>query len=227
MNNPEFAPGRLHKAFETWVAHGITQIYQCFDKTSHQPKTFSKLQEEFDLPKTHKFHYDQMTSYWKQTHLQPTQLFTPTFIDRLIDLKYFSISQIYPMLQMQFLKPLEATPVANWLKDIPEIESVDNLLKGHQHIMGCLTSENAKETQLKILHRAYSTYLRDPSATPEQKPSNKCPKCGTPRPTLFHLIWQCQYIQVFWKDVNVFTIPNGLQNWTLSYTHCYTYLDYK
>lgn len=174
------------------------------------------MQKEYDLPGSHALHYEQVTSYWKQTRLQPNQIFKPSFVERLVTSQCYSISRSYPLIQAHALKPLQYTPVAHWIKDIPELESTDNLLTGHMTILRHVMSENWKETQIKLFHRAYSTYFKDPISNTQSSTANTCPKCAFPRPTLTCLLWKCSHIQIFWTLVNNYV--SRLTKWKIPLT---------
>lgn len=176
-------------------------MYQCFHRTSLKQKSFLEIQREYALPDSHAFYYEQASAYWKQTRLQPCQLFKTSFLERITS-QYYSISRLYPQLQTNILKPVSSTPVSHWIKDIPEIDSMGLLITGHLTILRHVPSENWKETQIKISHRAYSTDFKDPDSGNHPFPTNACPKCKQPWPTLTHLLWQCTHIQRFRILVN-------------------------
>lgn len=79
-------------------------------------------------------------------------------------------------------------------------------MAGHVRITNLTVSEAWKETQLKILHRAYSVFFRpigDQSGSPQGRSDAPiCPKCQASKPTLAHSLWICPKVANFWAQVH-------------------------
>lgn len=188
-NNPSFPPAQLHRSFMLWESRGLTKVKQLIHTSSWKPKSFNELQLEYQLPDSHYIHFHQIMSYWKQCKLPPHQIFASSFLDQVASSRRYAISHLYPKLQMLFLKSIDSSLVAQWLKDFPEIQSVEELLTGYAAIARTTPSEVWRETQFKILHRAYSTYLHPATNSTTTFVSEErviCPKCYRQSPLLAH-----------------------------------------
>lgn len=99
----------------------------------------------------------------------------------------------------------------------------DLILEGYLKLQKLTIAEHWKETQYKLMHRAYSTQLykmenqeqiKSPEKAKKHKKNTtkdstkervvqpegktaKCPKCNHENPTLKHFMWTCQAIQTF------------------------------
>lgn len=126
---------------------------------------------------------------------------------------------------------MKENTTANWKKDFPTEDLTELVLEGYLKIQKLTIAENWKETQFKLMHRAYSTQLYErndqegpnPSkninggtqmASKENEPipqnskgpsqsrkGAECPKCKLKQPTLVHLLWECPPIQAYWCDI--------------------------
>lgn len=114
------------------------------------------------------------------------------------------LSRLYPRLQLQFLPSLAASSVFNWKKDFPEINSTDDLVLGYSAITRTTSSEIWHETQFLILHRAYSTFFREPDTQSTSDRVSRCPKCNGLRPSLAHMLWHCLQVSFFWDQIALF-----------------------
>lgn len=55
--------------------------------------------------------------------------------------------------------------MANWGKDFPDPEIVDKILQGYKSILRLVPNEQWRETQLKIIHRAYIPFISEAANT--------------------------------------------------------------
>lgn len=67
-----------------------------------------------------------------------------------------------------------------------------------------ILSENWRETQCQIMHRAYLAFFRPPDSLSNTKVISRCPKCRSLKPTLAHCLWTCPQIQAFWKQIHAY-----------------------
>lgn len=102
-------------------------------------------------------------------------------MDKLIAQKTYAIKDFYPSLSKIFYKPAGNKPGEGWEKEFPGEETDPNFLKGYCKISRLAINEAWRETQFKILHRAYIPFLH----IPDQPEKKKCPKCLMARPTCY------------------------------------------
>lgn len=78
---------------------------------------------------------------------------------------------------------------------------MDKIVQGNNTIRRLICNEQRRETQLKLIHRAYVPFFRSSVPKPGEKPLSKCSKYQMEKPTLSHCLWDCPPIQSFWKDI--------------------------
>lgn len=96
--------------------------------------------------------------------------------------------------------------LTRWNDDYPTPDMIERFLAGYKDTCRLTTSELWRETQYKILHRAYTPYFYKGSKLKleEEKYISRCPKCSTPKPTLKHCSWECSKIQAYWDKITYF-----------------------
>lgn len=139
--------------------------------------------------------------------------FQSSFLDHLILDKSISASNNYHPLLSLFVKPLEYTSMKSWNKDLPIPDLTSLFIQGYNKTIQLITSEEWRETQCKLMHRAYLPYvtLQDFSA------SKSCPFCKAPRPTLYHRLWSWPRISVYWDQI--LTFVQGVTNKKIHSSH--------
>lgn len=163
-----------------------------------KPKTFQELRVDFQLPDKH------LLFTTRSQHIgsrYPNLFFQGTLLDKIRLRHKNTISNIYPHVQTVFLQqPMENT-TAPREKDFQKHDLNDLMIEGNNAIRRLIKAENKREAHLKFMHWAYSTFF--PQNTKAQKTSfkNKCPKCGTNKPTLKHCWWECKPIQRYWTEI--------------------------
>lgn len=123
-----------------------------------------------------------------------------SFIDTLVADNRHSISAIYTPLNAKFSKPLQNTSMASWIKDLPGHLDVWDIVRGYSLTRAITQCESLRETQFKIIHRAY--YPFSTARSPDIGPAS--PWCLINKPTLLHRLWTCPPIVVFWTAVTRF-----------------------
>lgn len=179
------------------MSQGLRLFKHLFQQSSWKPKTFTKLQSEFHLPYSHYIHFYKITLYWKKCQIRPQQI-----LERAALSKCYSISHIYPRLQMLHLKSIECFSISHWIRDFAEIASTEELLTGFSAIVRTTSSEIWKETNFKNLHRAYSTIYRSIDTPSDSKTALRGPICQCQKPSLAHAFWQCPQVSIYWDQIN-------------------------
>lgn len=88
-----------------------------------------------------------------------TNSFNKSFLDPIQNNNKVRISPINPHIQRLFLPKLEDTTTANWKNDLPTEHLTDLMLEEYLKLQKLTVAKNWKETQFKLMHRAYSMQL--------------------------------------------------------------------
>lgn len=127
----------------------------------------------------------------------------------MIDMKQYSIAKLYPQLQMYTTPTLEQSFMARWNIELPIEEVASHLLARYRDTCKII-SEIWRESQFKIIHKAYLPYFHTgKDLKPDKnKLTSICPKCSSPKPTLKHTLWDCPKIQ----QIGIRSLPT-LRRW--------------
>lgn len=197
QGNPMFLPSTLHEAFNQWKTRGLTNITSIYQDKPGKFKPFQTLVREFSLPPTHIFFYHQLIDYLRSCCGYESDPFQTSFIDNILKSKDYSISNIYSHLIQHQTRKYCLKPFQKWAHLLGDNYLPEKILEGYRHIRKFTTSETWRETQFKIIHRAYFPFCfnkTDPSQA-------QCPWCSTPRPTLLHRLWDCITVATYWNAV--------------------------
>lgn len=195
--------GKDYRPFKVWQEKSLTHFKDLFERYAPwKPKPFSTLPREYSLPHTHFLYFSQVTSYWKSLPNQPQQFLRKTMLDKLLDEKQYSIAELYPQLQMIAIPTLELSSMARWNDDLPIKDVTRPLLAGYKDTCKLITSKLWRESQFKILHRAYLSYFH---IGKELNPGKTqftlvCPKCSLLKPTIKHNFWDCPKL-LGWSNI--------------------------
>ncbi len=162
--------------------------------------TFQQLVTKYNLPKKHFFKYLQIRSYIysrikaysKPQHSTLEQITLNHMKDRGM------VSLFYKTL-LAGLKEGSQSYLSAWKRDL----QVDITVEEWEH--ACLSSQTqSNNTRCRILQykwmmRTYITPVKLHRINPNI-PDN-CTKCKDEIGTLFHCMWECRELQMFWKEV--------------------------
>lgn len=197
QGNPMFIPSTLHNAYTQWQSRGLTKIISMYQDKPCSFKPYQSLMREFSLPTTHGFYYHQLTDFLRTCCAPDSDPFKPSFIDNIIQSKEYSISTIYSHLIQHQSRKYRLTPFQKWSHLLGDEDLPDKILDGYRLIRKLTISETWRETQFKIIHRAYFPFRFN-----KEDPSQAlCPWCSLPRPTLLHRLWECPVVTNYWNDV--------------------------
>lgn len=197
QGNPSFPPGLEYKPFTIWQQKGLTHFSTLCDLETGRPHNFSVIAETFSLPTSHTLHYAQCVSFIKDSCREESKRFQTSITDLLLHSDSYKISDIYKPFLIRTTPPLASSSVANWGKDFPDSDIVEKVLQGYQKTLQLTPNEVWRETQLKIMHRAYIPFISDKTV---QGAAN-CPMCRQPKPSLSHRFWSCPFISTFWDQI--------------------------
>lgn len=197
FQDSSFPQSTTQSMFKIWKDRGTTTYAQLYDLERHRIKTFKEMVDSAGITRTHYPIYLQIKSHMQTKTTDLSKAFTPTDLDNMVTRKQYAIKDIYPTMFKIFYKQKGNRPGEGWEKDFPGEETAMNILRGYRKITHLTINENWKETQLKILHRAYIPFVK----VPGQPEKENCPKCYHHRPTLIHKLWTCPAVSKFWDQV--------------------------
>lgn len=197
QGNPMFLPSTMHKAFDQWGSNGLTKVVSIYQGTSGRFKPFRSLASEFSLPSKHIFFYFQLIDYLKACYGPKSDPFQKSFIDTVLLQNDYSITNLYSYLIQHQSAKYHLKPFHKWSGILGDEELSEKILEGYRQVRKLTISETWRETQFKIIHRAYYPFY----FTKDNPSQMKCPWCSEPRPTLLHRLWDCTAITTFWNAV--------------------------
>lgn len=186
---------------DLWAAKGIYYLHHLF--TNGTFKTFEALKMEFQIPNQMFYCYLQIRHAIQTQFSGGLPQPTPNPIIAIVkdtDSKKL-ISCFYNMLSAPTSAKLAYALKPRWEREVGRMEDEE----WEEALETCkLVSPKLSDrlSQIYILHRAYLTPLR--VARYKRSQSITCPMCGTETGTFFHLIWSCQKIQDYWKQIVAF-----------------------
>lgn len=195
--DPNFPQSREYAMFDLWRRKGILKYTQFFNMNRGKLKTFQELAQEYDIPESHFLAYLKVTTHMKQIIKDMKQAFKCSVVDGCVSKGAYPTRDIYPSLNKLFHNRKLSQPGNKWQKDVQGADIQDKLLTGYHKITKLAINKTSKETQYKILHRAYIPFLN----LPHQPEASPCPKFRTRKPTLLHMLWSCPMIDTFWDQV--------------------------
>lgn len=200
-----FPQGNETKHLTEWRELGFKLLYQLFTPHTFQLKPFRDLLTEFNLRNCHILAYHQVMQFRKQYGLEPNLLFKQTFLDSLARTSCYSITDLYPNMQVLNGNPLKDSNVARWKMDFPASALVQRIVEGNNKIRHIVTSELQREMQFKIMHRAYVPYFVPYQRVQTDSLTSICPKCKDRKPTLAHCLWYCPKIVTMCESLGTYT----------------------
>lgn len=200
FGNPLFTPSLQYEPFSKWKDKGLVLVWSFFQDVTGNFKSFSQLSNEFLIPQKHFYSYTQYVDFLSKICPKKSIRLQSSFIDTLVANNKHSISDIYTPLIAKFSVPLQNTSMSSWTKDLPDLLTVEDIVRGYKITRAIIQCESWRETQFKIMHRAY--YPFSTTGSPDIGPA--CPWCLSNKPTLLHRFWTCTPIVTFWSSVTHF-----------------------
>lgn len=156
-------------------------------------KTFEEVTSEFGIPKSHFLLYLQTSSHlWSKTW-DLVKAFWRSSVDMLISQGTYAMKDIYPCPGNIFIASKPVKPGAFWTKEFPDLDLPKKILMGHLKLMKHVMNEAWRETQYKILHKAYIPFL----IILDKPDTVLCTKRDAPKPSLFHKLYECPAVSLF------------------------------
>lgn len=199
--NSKFIPGRCDAGFKTWAEKGISKIGDLY--VNNILMTFEDIVNKYDVPRKHFYKYLQLRSFIHKS--QSNALGTPplSVLEKEITKDCFGkglISLLYGLVNSGSQESAD-TKLQAWRMDVNEDIETSDWKEACKETQTQTMSARLKLLQYKWLMRTYVTPVilhKWNSNIPDL-----CQKCNNAKGTFFHCIWECSYIQQFWKDVKV------------------------
>ena len=198
--NDDFTPGRSDGGFKFWATKGVKCIGNLYK--NGKLLTFEQIYEEHDIPKKHFFKYLQLRHFLSTKNKDLMSEPPLTNLENLIIITYLAnkglVSLFYATL-MSNEKESSKDRLEAWKADIGE----DILEEDWE--MACLKAQqNTINTKLKLLQykwlmQTYITPVKLNKICPDIP--DTCCKCLEEKGTLFHCVWECSKVQLFWQSV--------------------------
>lgn len=196
--NNAFKPARADMGFKMWmnrVVHKIGDLY-----SDGVLMSFEQVSNKYNLPKKHFFKYLQVRSFITSL-LKTTTEPSLTTIENIAVNHYISrglLSKFYNIL-LAASRESSLSYLQAWKADMETDISVEDwnnscLLAQKQTI-----NTRFRLLQYKWIFRTYITPVKLHHFNPNIP--DDCIKCAKEKGTLYHCMWQCEKINIFWKEI--------------------------
>lgn len=200
--NDSFVPGRSDAGFKMWADKGILKVEDLFNPEDRSLMSFEHLSNKYGIPRKHFFKYLQIRSFiTKSRHslIQPTlspleELLSKNCLGKSI------ITSFYDLFIRGSSESSEKRFIA-WREDLQEDISMEEWRVACAEGQKRTANTRLKLLQYNWLMRTYITPVKlnkFNSNIPDD-----CIKCEQSRGTLWHCMWQCEKIQMFWEEVRL------------------------
>uniref|UniRef100_A0A8C5PFS8 Reverse transcriptase domain-containing protein n=1 Tax=Leptobrachium leishanense TaxID=445787 RepID=A0A8C5PFS8_9ANUR len=201
LRNPNFQNGSPVPAFWALARKGLFQIGQVLRLPSHTLLSYEALSDIIAPTYLHPMYYLQLSTFVSQ---QLRELGPRDFLNPLD-----SIMKVGPSTATfrQTLRPhhdwtTATTGIASWyLHSLPQ-QSPYSLIAATSRSRKQIPSAQYGEMFYKLLHGAYVAPARLALYNPLS--SGRCLKCSQDRVDLFHCLWSCPRIKLFWNTIRRF-----------------------
>lgn len=195
--NDSFKPGRNDMGFIHWMDNGLIKIGDLYNGGTLM--SFQQLVDKYKLQRKHFFKYLQISFIHSQikTNMEPS----------LSTIEQYTVNNVYGTGQLsRFYNMLLAGSKENshsylsaWKSDLQMDISVEEWEKTCLLARTQTINTRCKMLQYKWLFRTYITPVRLHHFNANIP--DTCIKCNEEVGTLFHCMWACRKIQIFWREV--------------------------
>ena len=199
--NRQFVPGRADGGFKLWTDKGVRQLRDVFGGPKGHMLSFEDLVIKYDIPRSHFFKYLQLRSFISDN--QDHSLLEPpmSVLEKAVVNNPFGkgiISNFYNML-MSFSKESSTSKLEAWKLDLQEDLTVEQWSTACSEAQSQTGNTRLKLLQYNWLMRVYITPVKLNKFNNDIP--DLCNRCEKDRGTLFHCLWSCPKLQVFWREV--------------------------
>lgn len=198
--NEYFIPGKADGGFRVWAKNGLQKIGDVYKQNILM--SFEELINKFNIPRNHFFKYLQLRNFIKKEQNQSLSIPALSTLEKLIDdikcQERGQISKMYIFL-VDKCSETSALRMEAWREDLCEDISWEEWQEACTKAQSKTTNTRLKLLQYNWLMRTYVTpekLNKYNNAIPDT-----CTKCNREKGTLYHCIWQCTEIQLFWQEV--------------------------
>uniref|UniRef100_A0A3P9J7K4 Reverse transcriptase domain-containing protein n=1 Tax=Oryzias latipes TaxID=8090 RepID=A0A3P9J7K4_ORYLA len=199
--NQYFIPGRADIIFQDWSSRGLKSIQDLYLPNSESLMSFDELTCKYNIDRKCFFKFLQLRSFIRER--QGNQLTKPkkTSLERMLSKNSRNkgaISEFYDLL-LSNSKENSDFKFKAWNEDLKTTLSKEDWELACSKVHKQIISTRFRVLQYKWLMRTYITPAqlnRYNSNIPDI-----CCKCAVAKGTLFHCMWQCPEIRLFWEEV--------------------------
>ena len=196
--NDNFKPGRSDMGFKQWMNRGLGMIKDLYSEGTLM--SFQQLIDRYDLPRKHHFKYLQIRSF---IYSQTKSLAEPS----LSTIESLTIKHLYDRGQLSMFyevlldgsKENSDSYLSAWKNDLQLDISAEEWEGACESAQTQTISTRCKLLQYKWLLRTYITPVKLHRFNPNIP--DDCFKCGEEIGTMFHCMWGCKELQIYWKEV--------------------------
>lgn len=200
--NQGFIPGRADTVFKQWALKGLKMIKDLYKPNKDILMSFEELTDQYNISKKYFFKFLQLRNFirTKQNHINKPQ---KTVLEKIISKNSLSkgaISEVYNLLLSASTDNTDSKLRA-WTDDL-----TTNISKEDWEIACAKAQKQLINTRFRLLQ--YKWLMRT-YVTPEllhkynHNIPDICTKCINDKGTLFHCMWQCPQVELFWEEVKI------------------------
>uniref|UniRef100_A0A8C5LTV4 Reverse transcriptase domain-containing protein n=1 Tax=Leptobrachium leishanense TaxID=445787 RepID=A0A8C5LTV4_9ANUR len=200
LRNPAFQSGSAAAAFQVLATKDITQIGHLVSGPAHSLVSYRDLCVLVAPASLHPVYYMQLSAFvsTQLNSLHPQDFSNP--LDAQTSLNP-STAALRALLRPQFDWSVATSGLAAWCVQLPK-QSPFTLISATNRLRKQIPSAQYDEMFLKLLHKAYIAPDRLVHLTPLS--SGHCLKCRHANADLFHCLWACPLIAIFWNSIRRF-----------------------
>lgn len=198
--NQCFTPGRADIVFRQWASKGLKTMQDLYKPKSDILMSFDELTSKYDINKKYLFKYLQLRSFVRANQNKLTKP-QKNVLEKVLSknsLNKGAISELYSLLLSNSPENSDSKLIA-WNEDLTTNISKEDwesaCAKAHKQ----LVNTRFRLLQYKWLMRTYMT--PEKLNRYNRNVPDICTKCINSKGTLFHCMWQCPEVGLFWEEV--------------------------
>ncbi|CAI5697250.1 unnamed protein product [Oreochromis niloticus] len=193
FGNNNFLPGRADAGFKFWFDQGIRKVSDIFRNNTLM--SFEQLRRTFSIP------VKQLRNFILTTQGNSLEIPTYSSLENTV-IKHLNgrgqVSALYKLF-MENSKESTQSILEAWRNDLQMDISEDEWYKSCSLAQSQTINVQSQLLQYKWLTRQYITLSKMHYFN--SNILDTCIKCGVDRGSLFHCIWKCPHVKIFWEKV--------------------------
>lgn len=197
--NSNFTPGKADAGFKIWFNQGIKNVCDLYQNDSLM--SFEQLKNKFDIPSKHFFKFLQIRHFIATRQNNSLKMPPLSSLENIIITHLKGRGQVSVLYKLFMNNSGESSRsiLQAWKNDLQMDIADGEWSKCCSSAQTQTINVHSKLLQYKWLTRQYLT----PSILHHFNPNipDTCIKCGDQKGSLFHCMWECSVVTVFWKKV--------------------------